>query len=67
MLLFCFEDMEFNHVEADTLAVNSASIRLLERLGFQHEGTRREYILEADGLYYDSAIYGLLRREYYGA
>jgi ribosomal-protein-alanine N-acetyltransferase len=67
MLQFCFEDMAFNHVEADTLVVNTRSVRLLERLGFQREGTRREYILEDDGLFYDSAIYSLLRREYYGS
>ena len=67
LLRFAFEAMELNHIEADTLAVNSASVRLLDRLGFQLEGVRREYILEADGLYYDSAIYGLLRREYFGS
>ena len=37
---------------------------LLERLGFQLEGLRREYSLEEDGELHGSAIFGLLRREY---
>lgn len=40
------------------------SVRLVERLGFQREGIRREATLEDDGLFHGIGIFGLLRREY---
>ncbi len=61
---FSFERLDLNRLEAITVAENARSIRLLERLGFQLEGVRREYSLEADGAFHGSAIFGLLRREY---
>lgn len=61
---FGFEQLDLNRLEAITIAENSRSIRLLERLGFQLEGVRREYSLEDDGELHASAIYGLLRRDY---
>ena len=63
VLGFGFSDMDLNRVEAQTIADNTASVRLLERLGFQREGTRRRFSLEEDGVYHDGAIYGLLRAE----
>jgi [ribosomal protein S5]-alanine N-acetyltransferase len=61
---FGFERMNLNRVEAITIAENVRSIRLLHRLGFQQEGIRRGYSLEADGQFHGSAIFGLLRDEY---
>jgi ribosomal-protein-alanine N-acetyltransferase len=61
---FGFERLDLNRLEAITVAENTRSIRLLERLGFQLEGVRREYSLEEDGALHGSAIFGLLRREY---
>jgi ribosomal-protein-alanine N-acetyltransferase len=61
---FAFEQLSLNRLEAVTIADNFRSVVLLERLGFKHEGTRREHSLEDDGLFHGSAIYGLLRREY---
>lgn len=63
VIAFGFGQMQLNRIEARTLVVNSRSARLLGRLGFRHEGTRRECLLEDDGIHYDSAIYGLLRGE----
>ncbi|MEZ4560284.1 MAG: hypothetical protein R2851_25895 [Caldilineaceae bacterium] len=37
---------------------------MLERLGFQREGTRRSYSWEDDGTFHAGAIYGLLRDEF---
>ena len=62
---FGFARMALHRIEAHTLAVNAESIRLLEKLGFQRDALRREYIWELDGSYYDSTIYGLLRRDYH--
>ncbi len=66
MLRFGFEYMHLNRIEATTLVVNTRSTTMLERLGFRLEGVRREYVLEDDGKYYDSALYALLRQEYRG-
>ncbi|MGW0232098.1 GNAT family N-acetyltransferase [Actinopolymorpha singaporensis] len=64
MLRFGFTRMRLNRVEAQTIADNHESVRLLQRLGFHREGLRRAYSLEEDGTYHDGAIYGLLRRDY---
>jgi len=61
---FAFEQLDLHRLEAITIAENVRSIRLLERLGFQQEGLRREYSVESDGAYHGSAIFGLLRRDY---
>jgi ribosomal-protein-alanine N-acetyltransferase len=59
-----FEQLNLNRIYAETIADNHPSVRLLERLGFVREGTRREHSLEEDGLFHDSAIYGLLRSDW---
>lgn len=64
MLPFGFRRLDLHRIYANTIADNHESVRLLERLGFQREGTRRESSWEDDGTFHDSAIYGLLRREY---
>ncbi len=58
-----FGEMGLHRIQAFTIAHNTASVRLLERLGFHREGTMREFSLEDDGEYHDSAVYGLLRRD----
>jgi ribosomal-protein-alanine N-acetyltransferase len=64
MLRFGFGAMDLNRVEAQTIADNHESVRLLRRLGFQRDGLRRSYSWEEDGTFHDGAIYGLLRSEY---
>jgi ribosomal-protein-alanine N-acetyltransferase len=64
VLRYGFEQWNLNRIEAITIVDNARSIRLLERLGFQLEGIRREHSLEKDGLFHGSAVYGLLRSEY---
>lgn len=39
-----FEDLNLHRIEAYVMEKNLPSIRLLERLGFQHEGTCRQLI-----------------------
>lgn len=63
LLRFGFETMNLNRVEADIDPRNAASARSLERLGFVLEGHLRErWIVEGETS--DSAIYGLLRRDW---
>jgi RimJ/RimL family protein N-acetyltransferase len=63
VLRFGFGRMQLHRIEAGTIADNWRSVRMLERLGFRREGTRRERSLEWDGTYHDSAMYGLLESE----
>ncbi|MFT4166879.1 MAG: GNAT family N-acetyltransferase [Microlunatus sp.] len=63
ILTYGFSELELRRVEAQTIADNHASVRLLDRLGFQQEGIRRVYSREEDGLFHDGAIYGLLASE----
>jgi RimJ/RimL family protein N-acetyltransferase len=58
-----FEAWGLNRVEADIDPRNQASARALERLGFQREGLLRER-WEVAGEVSDSALYGLLRRDW---
>jgi ribosomal-protein-alanine N-acetyltransferase len=64
MVRFGFNQMNLNRIYARTIADNHGSVRLLERLGFQREGTQRKHSWEDDGTFHDSAIYGLLHDEF---
>jgi RimJ/RimL family protein N-acetyltransferase len=58
-----FEVMKLRRLEADVDPRNAASIRSLERLGFQREGFLRER-WHVNGEIQDAFFYGLLRREW---
>jgi ribosomal-protein-alanine N-acetyltransferase len=58
-----FEVMNLRRLEADVDPRNAASIRTLERLGFQREGFLRER-WHVEGEIQDALFYGLLRREW---
>jgi [ribosomal protein S5]-alanine N-acetyltransferase len=58
-----FGTLDLRRIEADIDPRNAASARLLERLGFLHEGLLRERWLVGDEVS-DSALYGLLARDY---
>lgn len=58
-----FEVMNLRRLEADVDPRNNASIRTLERLGFQREGFLRER-WHVCGEIQDALFYGLLRREW---
>lgn len=64
IIQFGFEQMNLNRIYAGTIADNHESVRLLEAIGFEREGTRRSFSWEDDGTFHDSAMYGLLRDEY---
>jgi ribosomal-protein-alanine N-acetyltransferase len=60
---YAFREMALNRLDAVIDPRNGASARVLERLGFRHEGTQREhYIIRGETT--DSGLYGLLRREW---
>ena len=57
-----FEHMGLNRIDALVYTHNDRSIRLLQRLGFRHEGLLRDYFC-LDGVFYDHDLFALLRRE----
>jgi ribosomal-protein-alanine N-acetyltransferase len=67
VLRFGFTTMRLHRVQAHTIADNHRSVRLLTSLGFAREGTLREFSLEDDGRFHDSAVFGLLRAEWVAA
>lgn len=60
---FGFTRMGLNRIEADATSINLGSIRVLEKVGFQREGTQREQYYE-DGDFYDLTLFALLRKDY---
>jgi len=63
LLNYGFETLNLNRIEADIDPNNMASAKCLERLGFIKEGYLRERWI-VDGVLSDTALYGLLRREW---
>jgi RimJ/RimL family protein N-acetyltransferase len=59
---YAFDAMGLHRLEADVDPRNPASIRTLERLGFQREGYARERY-HLGGEIQDAVLYGLLRSE----
>jgi RimJ/RimL family protein N-acetyltransferase len=65
VLDYAFDVLAMHRIEADVDPRNTASSRLLERLGFRHEGRLRERWF-VNGEVCDSEYYGLLRHEWRG-
>ena len=63
MLRWGFAELGLNRIEATTNPLNHRSARVLEKLGFQREGTLRDYRLDR-GVFRDCWIWGLVRREW---
>lgn len=63
VVAFGFERMNLNRIEADCTVENTASERLLLKLGFQPEGLQREQYFEEDR-FWDVRLFALLRRDY---
>lgn len=63
VLHWAYATLDLNRVEADVDTRNTASARVLEKLGFVREGHKREdcFVL---GEVSDTWVYGLLRREW---
>jgi ribosomal-protein-alanine N-acetyltransferase len=63
LLEFSFNVLDLHRIEADVDPRNAASIRTLERLGFQREGYLRER-WQVNGEIQDALFYGLLRSDW---
>lgn len=65
-LAHAFSALNLQRIEADIDPDNQPSRRLVERLGFKQEGLLRQR-WKVDGVWSDTAWYGLLREEFIGA
>lgn len=63
LLDHAFRTVGLHRVGLDVFAFNTGAVRVYERLGFRHEGRRRE-VLHLDGVWHDSLLLGLLRHEW---
>jgi [ribosomal protein S5]-alanine N-acetyltransferase len=63
VLDYAFDVLDMHRIAADVDPRNAASSRLLERLGFRHEGRLRERWF-VNGEVCDSEYHGLLRHEW---
>ena len=57
---FAFEGLRLHRVEAACLPSNIASVRVLEKAGFQREGLARKYLL-INGTWQDHVLFSSLR------
>jgi len=63
VLRYAFASFRINRIMACPNAANIRSIALCERIGMLKEGQVREVRL-LNGVYYDEAIFGILKREF---
>jgi hypothetical protein len=59
---YVFDHFPINRITAPTPAIYFATIRMLKKAGFTHEGSKRQAVL-ISGRWHDLDIYGLLRGE----
>ena len=62
MIPFAFGVLRLHRVEAACIPANVASIRLLEKTGFQREGFARQYLC-IDGAWQDHLLYARLKED----
>ena len=63
LLVWAFDTLDLNRVQAETDTRNAPSARVLEKLGFVREGMLREDCV-VNGEVSDSWVFGLIRREW---
>jgi RimJ/RimL family protein N-acetyltransferase len=63
MIELGFRQLALARIYAQVFAGNDASMRVLEKLGMVHEGTKRRHLRKGDRLH-DVKFYGLLREEW---
>jgi ribosomal-protein-alanine N-acetyltransferase len=53
---YCFEHRELSRIEAGVFSHNEASMRVLEKVGFEREGYLKKCFIK-QGRYIDSVLY----------
>jgi ribosomal-protein-alanine N-acetyltransferase len=60
LIPFCYDNLRLHRLEAACIPTNEASIRLLEKSGFQREGYARQYLC-INGMWQDHLLYARLK------
>lgn len=60
LIPFCFGTLRLHRLEAACIPSNAASVRLLEKTGFQREGYARQYLC-INGIWQDHLLYARLK------
>ncbi len=63
LLRFAFQERNLNRVQLEVFAFNSRAIRTYEKVGFVHEGVRRQAVFR-EGRYHDVLMMAILREEW---
>lgn len=63
IISYGFNELRLHRISATIAAPNTASRRVVEKLGFVHEGTKRDDGF-LNGEYVDKEVYGVLREEW---
>lgn len=64
IIIYGFEVMKLNRIEAFANPDNIASVKLLQSNGFVYEGLLREHYFK-NNVVEDSAVFGLLKKDFY--
>lgn len=64
IIKFGFEDLGLNRIFADAFTKNTASSKVMEKLGLKYEGTFKQSCLYR-GVYEGTVIYGITKNDYY--
>src|SRR5262249_51739760 len=62
LIPMCFDSLRLHRIEAACIPTNTASVKLLEKCGFQREGYAREYLC-INGIWADHLLYARLRND----
>ncbi|WP_241494631.1 GNAT family N-acetyltransferase [Bacillus coahuilensis] len=65
ILRYAFHELNLHRIQLTVFSYNEPAIHLYEKVGFQKEGTYRQF-LERDGNRHDMLLYGLLKEEWRG-
>lgn len=60
---FVFKELKLNRIQASCMKNNQPSLNLLKKLGFEYEGTAKEY-LKICGKWTDHEIFALVKSKY---
>ncbi len=63
VLEYGFTVLDLHRIHASHFTRNPASGRVMQKIGMQYEGCRREHVRKGDG-WEDIAVYGILRHEW---
>ncbi len=64
LITFLFEETDIFRISISHFSINDRSRRVIEKIGFKYEGTRRKARITPNGVICDSVIYGMLKEDF---